>query len=266
MKKILLFLCIALSAVACTKQDIEKKKGIRVSTPVETDEQTGNTKASASLNVGPEEIVTRPGRVILTKHPQYRLIPVFKLNYNKKGEPYTGRISKHRFWAEETPGHNRNGNFMPGTAAAYGYKLMNISLSNFKEGTQQLFFDEPALIKTLYYPAISEDSINFKPVVRDYYMVSVYDEDTNGDGFIDFKDLRRFYLFDLEGKLQKALIPKSYGVLSSEYDIENDIMFVSAKLDANKNGKLETEEETHIFSINLKTPEEVRLIYGTGSD
>ncbi|MDB4160789.1 hypothetical protein N9772_00295 [Bacteroidia bacterium] len=56
---------------------------------------------------------------------------------------------------------------------------------------------------------------------------------------INHKDLRRFYHFDLEGTDIASLIPKDYGVLSSEYDYQNDHLHVRAKLDKNKNGRMD---------------------------
>ena len=94
-------------------------------------------------------------------------------------------------------------------------------------------------------------------------MVSVYDEDTNKDGYINVKDLRRFYYFDINGINKKELIPKNYSVMSSEYDSANDYMYVFAKLDKNNNGKMEQEEPTDIFWIDLSNPENVGVQYKT---
>jgi hypothetical protein len=78
-------------------------------------------------------------------------------------------------------------------------------------------------------------------------MVTVYNDDTNGDGFINLTDLRRMYLFDIHGNNQKTLIPENYSVFKSECDSANDLMYVFAQLDANKNGKRDDEEPVHIF-------------------
>lgn len=85
-------------------------------------------------------------------------------------------------------------------------------------------------------------------------MVSVYNDDTNKDGYINQQDLRRFYLFNQDGELQKELVPENYSVVKSEYDPENDFMFVFARLDVNKNGLIDDAEPVHIFWINLKDP------------
>ena len=117
-----------------------------------------------------------------------------------------------------------------------------------------MFFKNSVLIKTLYYPTFSKDTLNGSPVKRDYYLVSAYDEDTNSDGYINAKDLRRLYLFDMLGNLKSNLIPKNYYVMSSRYDMANDYMYVYARKDKNKNGQMESNEVIDIFWIDLKQP------------
>jgi hypothetical protein len=144
---------------------------------------------------------------------------------------------------------------MPGFEAIYGYNLVNISHYNNKTKEENTFFEELVLINTLYYPAFSKDTLNNIPVNREFYMVSVYDEDTNNDRYVNTKDLRRFYYFDINAKNRYLLVPKNYSVISSEYDPENDFMYVFAKVDENENGYIETKEATHIFWIDLKNPQ-----------
>ena len=96
--------------------------------------------------------------------------------------------------------------------------------------------------------------MNSKIVKRNYFLVSVYNDDTNKDGFINLKDLRRFYLFDNNGEKQKQLIPANYSVFKSEYDSDNDFMFVFARLDKNNNGQIDDNEPINIFWVDLKDP------------
>lgn len=134
----------------------------------------------------------------------------------------------------------------------YGYNILNVAHYNRATNTRNNLFDKPVLVNNIYYPSTEPDSINEKPVIRDYYLISVYDEDTNGDGLINNKDLRRFYHFDLDGKNKTTLIPSNYSVLGSQYDNQNDQLFIRAKLDKNDNGMLEIDEATHLFWIDLK--------------
>jgi len=83
----------------------------------------------------------------------------------------------------------------------------------------------------------------------------------NKDGYINVKDLRRLYHFNINAKNKSPLIPKEYSVMSSEYDPENDFMYVFAKIDENENGQMEYEESTHIFWIDLKNPEDRGIQY-----
>lgn len=158
-------------------------------------------------------------------------------------------------------GNNWNYNFMPGLEAVYGYNMVNVSLYDVALQKEKKFFPKPVLIKTLYYPAFSQDMLNYEPVSRRYYLVSAYDEDTNGDGAINIKDLRRFYLFDIHGTSQGPLVPKDYSVYKSEYDPANDLMYVFAKLDENTNGRRDEYEPIHVYWVDLKDPLRTGRLY-----
>lgn len=258
MKRVLASLILGLLIQSCSHNKIEKK-GFQVREISEGEDG----KKVVGLQIDSLELMTRPRNVLLTKNPAHRLTPIYKVNYNKKtGKPYTGSNNYHAYWGRHNNGGNNwNNNFMPGFKAVYGYNFVNVSLFNREKNTQNEFFEKPVLIKTLYYPAFSNDTLNYEPVKRAYYMVSVYDEDSNKDGFVNVKDLRRFYLFDLDGNFRKPLVPKNYSVMSSEYDSDNDAMYVFAKMDENENGQMEQEEQTHIFWIDLKNPENTGIQY-----
>lgn len=216
----------------------------------ESDKVSGISKDSVSL-------ATAPSSVLLTAYPKYRLTTVYMLNFNKSDNNYfIGQNNFYKNYSQEsyTNGNQWNENFMPGLQAVYGYNLVNVSLYNLDTKTQNNLFESPVLIKTLYYPSFSYDTLNYEPVKRDYYLISVYDNDTNNDGFINQKDLRRFYFFDLDGKNKSRLIPENYSVVSSEYDSANDFMYVFAQLDENKNGERDSKEQVNVFGIDLKNP------------
>lgn len=257
MKTLFSALLIGSALLSCTDNALERK-GFQVNEIVEDDEG----KKVVGLQIDSLKLETRPRNVLLTKNDAHRLTPIYKVNYHKKtGKPFTGSNHFHTNWDEHGNGNNWNENFMPGFEAVYGYNLVNVSHYNLETKIRNELFNKPVLIRTVYYPAFSSDTINHQPVSRDYYMVSVYDEDTNKDGFINVSDLRRFYLFDIEGKLKDQLIPKNYSVMSSEYDPANDLMYVFAKLDDNKNGQMDDSEATHIFWVDLKNPHRAEQFY-----
>lgn len=200
---------------------------------------------------------TRPSNVILTGHANHRLVTVYKVIYEMYRDwGYIGNNNYYTTYANYSGGENAwHGHFMPGFEALYGHYLANIGHYNLSAKSRNNLFEKPVLINTLYYPSLEKDTLNGQPVIRDYYMVSVYDEDTNKDSVLNNNDLRRLYLFDLEGKTKKLLISLNYSVLSSEYDSVNDLMLVYAKLDENSNGKRDEDEPVHIFWIDLKAPE-----------
>ncbi len=240
---------------ACSTKDVKKQAGIPLN-QIETTEGTSELKEKLSFT-------TRPGKVLLTAHSMHRLILIYKVNYNKKrNRSFIGTTHFHRFYSsdyyEEDTGFQH---YMPGIEAAYGYNMLNVAHYNFDTKQRNKLFEEPVLVNTLYYPSFRQDSLQHLPIERDYYMVSVYDEDTNRDSLIDKKDLRRLYYFDIDGISKRPLVPLNYSVLSSEYDIENDVMYVHAKYDQNSNGKREEEEPIHIFGIHLKLPQEGERVY-----
>ncbi len=255
---LLLFAFVAIT-ISC-KENTPEKKGFAVNpNPENTD-----TLQAETLNRDSLKFETRPGTVLLTGLLNMRLTPVFKVNSNRNNQTtYIGTTSY--YYTYEEPEENRKNNWnqhlMPGFEAVYGYNMVNISNYNIGENKRKDFFEKPVLIKTLYYPAFSNDTLNNKPVKRAYFMVSVYNNDTNKDGFINLKDLRRFYLFNMQGEKQTALVPENYSVLKSEYDSDNDLMYVFAQSDSNQNGKGDVGEPFHIFWINLNDPTKTGRLY-----
>lgn len=258
MKRILTVLIICMSIVSCSNHKPEKK-GFQVREISEDD----SGEKIVGLQIDDLKLETQPRNVLLTFNPEHRLTPVYKVNYDTKTKtPFTGSNAFHNNWNYNSEnGNNWNNNFMPGFEAVYGYNFVNVSHYNNATKTENTLFEKPVLIKTLYYPTFSKDTLNFQAVKRNYYMVSVYDEDSNKDGFINVKDLRKFYHFDINGQQKKALIPDDYSVMSSEYDSANDFMYVFAKKDLNKNGEMETNEPTDIFWIDLKNPQNIGTQY-----
>jgi hypothetical protein len=238
--------------ISCSNGKLEEK-GFQVS-PISdnTEIEQSNDLVSDSL-----KIETRASGVLLTGHQNIRLTTIYKVNVNKKNNTtFIGGNSFHYRYEEyeSIDGNRWNNNLMPGLEAVYGYNFVNISHYDIKENKQKEFFEKPVLIKTLYYPTFDKDTLNNEAVNRKYFLVSVYNDDTNKDGFINTDDLRRFYLFDINGVKQKALIPENYTVFQSEYDSANDFMFVYAQLDSNNNGEQDEREPVHIFWIDLKDP------------
>jgi len=246
--KILLIFLTLIVFSSCAVKKIENK-GFSISQIEETDERNSNDGVKSDTI-----LETRPRNVLLTKHSNHRLIPIFKVNYNKQNKhPFVGSIKHHKNYSYigKNQGNQWNNNFMPGFAAVYGYNFVNVSHYSIIDKKGNSFFEKPVLIKTLYYPAFSKDTLNSKPIERKYYMVSAYNEDTNKDGFINVKDMRRFFYFDISGNNKELLVPENYSVMNSEYDPVNDYMYIFARLDENKNGQRDDGENIHIFWIDL---------------
>ncbi len=261
--KVLNYLATAgflLCLVGCNKRGPEK--GFYIS---ETKEEQANEDGISNNSNDTATFKTQPNSVLSTGMQSIRITPVFKVNKNtKNNQHYTG--SNNFLYNYESASHelgnNWNYNFMPGFHGVYGFNIVNLMYYNYIENKQKPFFKKPVLVKTVYYPSTTADTLNKIPVLRNYFMISAYDEDTNGDSIINQKDLRRFYLFDSMANFTKPLIPKNYGVFKSSYDRANDHMQVFAKLDSNGNGMIDDLEPIHIFWIDLKNPERTGKMYG----
>ena len=229
MKKIIFTSLILILIFSCGNK--LEKKGFQVA--IENDEIIEGIEKDTF------ELRTRPKNILKTYYSKHRLSTIYKINYNKKTKTYfTGENYFHSNYSDgNREGNQWNNNFMPGFEAVYGYNMVNVSHFDMETKTRNDLFDKDVLIRTLYYPAFSKDTLNFTTISRNFYMVSVYDEDTNKDGFINIKDLRRFYYFDINGKNKELLIPNNFSVMSSEYDSENDFMYIYARIDSNKNGR-----------------------------
>ena len=255
---------LGLIIVSCNKHKTEAKDEqiIAINATDNSDSEKDSLSNSINGNVAMNQIASIPSNVILTGLSNHRLVSIYK-NKIEQTQP-TNIIDKVRSYSdnEYVGGNNDNyEHYMPGIDVLYGYKLLNISHYDFASEKQNLFFNKPVLIKTLYYPSYEQDSLNKQPINRSYYFVSVYDEDTNRDTLLNKKDLRHFYLFDENASNKTALIPLDYSVLHSQYDYKNDMMYLFAKWDENKNGKADKAEPIHVFWINLKNPQKAKRLY-----
>jgi len=198
----------------------------------------------------------QPGDILLTADSRFRLTPMYKVNYNsKKKSVFLGSNRFHTNYNNYTRDNNWHYHLIPGFVSAYGYNLVNLSIHNVKTDSNYPLFEKPVLIRTIYFPSLVIDTLNSKPVERGYLFISVYNEDSNKDGFINTLDLRRFQLFDKDGSNPRTIIPEEYSVFKSKYDPANDYLYVYARLDENNNGTTEMLEPVHIFWIDLKNPD-----------
>jgi hypothetical protein len=212
-----------------------------------------DTIRSIAHNANLRTLQTSPKDIIQTGLNDIVLVSIHKKNVTN----HTIYHKEYQYYEDYT----KEINFIPGMGLMYGYNMINISYYNRSTNTKSLFFSRPVLIKSLYYPCTDKDSIAGKPVKRNYFMVSAYDEDTNKDTLINKKDLRRLYLVNDLNSTKSLLIPNNYSVYKSEYNKSFDAMQVYAKFDQNANGVIDKEEPIHIFTINLKNPLDTKLLY-----
>ena len=236
----------------------EEQIAIGSSSSNDTSDTNDSLLNSVTENATMKQIATFPNKVILTGLEDQRLVSIYKSKSFSTSD--NSSISKLEYYNEESE-DEANLHFMPGIDILFGYNLLNIAHYDLKTEKVNYLFNHPVLVKTLYYPSYSQDSLDNKPISRNFYLVSAYDEDTNKDTLINKKDLRRFYHFDAKTSLKTQLIPKDYSVIRSQYDSKNDIMYIFASQDENRNGTQDKSEAVHIFWFSLKTPDKAKLLY-----
>lgn len=261
MRKVFKVYAIALFLLmGCRGDSGLSEKGFDVSsTASEEEEQRETGFAGDSLRMS-----TRPGDLLLTAHAQYRLTPIFKVNINKKTkETFIGSVDFRTDYSSlsEMPGNAWHYHIVPGFDAGYGYNLLNIAVHDMTTKQKKELFSSPVLIRTVYFPSFEPDTLMNLPVLRNHYYVTAYDEDTNKDGKINLKDLRRLFRFELDGTPAGVMVPDNFSVSGSSYDPANDLIIVSAHEDANANGSIEDNEPVSVFTIDLKNPGNSGRIY-----
>jgi len=259
-KLLILFLTITISSLSSCKQKGEDKKDEQIRMSI--DERSGNDTGINSLNgnLSMNQIATIPSSVVLTGLSKHRLVPIYKAKEEETDKSNISYITGS--WSGDEGGYSEiESHFMPGIDVLYGYKLLNISHYDFVTEKSNYFFNRPVFIKSLYFPAFEQDSINKKPINRNYYIIPVYNEDTKKDTLLNRNALRKFYHFDSTSTVRTQLVPNDYSVIRSQYDSQNDLMYIFARHDKNKNGSSESNEPIHIFWFSLKKPELAKRLY-----
>jgi len=252
------FLILLLTTAACSKKvEVNDEQISAPDQPAIDSVSDTSSFNSIQGNLSFGEIASEPNRIILTGINQHRLVSVYKIqNKAAKRESYR---SDYYYYDESESEHVQH--FMPGIDLIYGYNLLNVAHYDMTTEKLNFLFDHPVLVKSLYYPSFEQDSIDDKPINRDYYLMSVYDNDTNADTLINKKDLRRFYYFNASGSDKTQLIPPDYSVVRSQYDAPNDVMYIFARQDTNHNGTAEKKEPLHVFWFDLKKPVQAKRLY-----
>ncbi len=254
------FLLIALTLLACGSKQKQSEEQIIVQNETSAKLPDSLLVNTVQVNRSLDQLMTRPHTVVLTGMARHRLVTIYKntaLRASENSDSYS------RMYKDEYPSVSSEyqEHYMPGIDLLYGYNLLGIGHYDMTAEKLNFLFDHPVLVKSLYYPSFVQDSLYKKPINRNYFLVSVYDQDTNGDTLINRHDLRRFYHFNEGGTERVQLIPSGYSVSHSEYDPMNDAMFIYAIHDANKNGKADKKEPIHIFWISLAQPGPAKRVY-----
>ncbi|HZY82647.1 MAG TPA: hypothetical protein VFE50_24135 [Cyclobacteriaceae bacterium] len=247
---------------ACSRDRVPEEQ-ISVSEQEPVPFNPEDTLNSVKNNLSLSAISTYPQKVVLTGLSQHRLISIYKQipkEEKDNGRNWTSYYFDKDGWDTEEYQH-----YMPGLDLLFGYNLLNLAHYDMKSEQLDYLFSRPVLVKSLYFPSFIPDSVgekpNRKPINRDYFLVSVYDEDTNNDTLINRHDLRRLYHFNASCDVKTQVIPPDYNVIRSQFDSGNDAMYIFARHDQNKNGRSDESEPLHVFWLSLKTPASAKKMY-----
>ncbi len=255
MNKYLILFTVIMIFVSCSNHKKEQKEEqINVRSSIDNSVyETDSLLNSIKGNISFSQLASNPNSVILTGLKEHRLVTIYKTRKTDVSfEENIGYSSSSTVVDGQTIEIEKP--FMPGIEVLYGYNLLNIAHYNMQTEKLNFMFQRPVLVKTLYYPSFIEDSLYNMPIKRNYYLVTVYDDDSNNDSLINKNDLRHMYYFNADCDVKIRLIPADYSVIRSQYDSRNDAMYVFARKDENKNGISEKNEPIHIFWLNMKLP------------
>jgi len=256
LEKTLLILMVIVF-ISCNNRSEKKLEQLTVD-EVEAQSNFDSLKYSLKRNVTFNQLSTSTNSVLLTGIDKIRLLTIYKINQNR--DKNIGFEEGTTFY-NDSEAKDKEGlfnYFMPGIDIINGYNMINIGHYDLEKEKLSYLFQKPVLIKTLYFPGIKSDSLNGKPIKRNFFMVSVYDEDTNKDSLINNKDLRKIYHFDEINSKKTALIPVQYSAIRSTYDYKNDIYYIYTKYDSNKNGFADKTEPISVFWLKLTEPLNVK--------
>ena len=92
---------------SCSKNTFEEYNGVNLKTPVTT--KKIETQKS---------VISKPGRVHKTYHKNHRIIPVFRIDIDERGnEEYSGSSYFHTSWHSDDSINAWHNHFMPGLSA-----------------------------------------------------------------------------------------------------------------------------------------------------
>lgn len=247
--------------ISCNKKTDKRFRGQHIVVSPDdtlTDDDTAYDPLKGNVNFN--QLTVSPNSVLLTGLPKYRLIPIYKIR-KKTDRNLDYANPTTYYWPYEGETYRREYHYyMPGIDHIDGYNLTNIAHYDLDSGRLTYFFKKPVLVRSLYFPGDKPDTLHGQRVYRNFFLVTVYDEDTNKDTVINNKDLRRMFYYNENNTVRKQLIPRDYSVIRSQYDEQNDIIYVYARHDENKNGYHERVEPIHVFMIRLNAPASAKRI------
>ena len=256
----ILFLVLSISLVSCKKEIKDKKNQLTID-EVAMNNNFDSLSNSLQKNQNINQLTSSASNIILTSLDNIRLITIYKINKNRNKDLQHEEPSTFYQNYDETDEEFNFNYFMPGIDVIRGYNLINIAHFNFKTNKLSYFFEKPVLINNLYFPGVKKDSLNNQPIKRNFFLVSVYENDSNNDSIINKNDMRKIYYIDELNTTKYSLLPPNYSAIRSTYDYKNDFFYIYSRFDKNKNGKPEKTEPISIFWVDFNNPSKATKLW-----
>lgn len=238
---------------SCFKKEVKKTEQLTID---ESENSSAFDSLYDSVTDRVNHLESTPNSVILTGIEDIKLIPIYKVRPNAEKNLDNEFVSTYDTYSEEYEISSREYKYyMPGLDVYRGYYMINIGHYNINTEKLTYFFNKPVLIRNLYFPGVLPDTLNNKKVERNFFLVSVYDEDTDKDSLINNKDLRKIFYINKDNNQKKSLLPQGYSAVRSRYDFKNDIFYLHARKDINKNGRNEIAEPIELFWLKFSQPD-----------
>lgn len=126
----------------------------------------------------------------------------------------------------------------------------NIIFYNKFSGKSHLLLNKKSLITKFDFVELSEgnnEDISF-------LILSIVENDTNGDGYLSWSDAEIGYLSNMSGKKRQQITPQNTDLSKWYFDRKSKTLFLDIIKDTNKNNKFTTQDETIFLKVSVDRP------------
>ncbi len=133
----------------------------------------------------------------------------------------------------------------------------NIVFYNKKTDETHLLLQKPSVISQFYFPHYDKE-YNGKKYW--FILLGIHEEDTNGDGYINYEDAERVYISDLSGNNTIKITPDNCQLVDWYIDMATNNILMKVRFDSNKDKKFNYSDEIEILKTSISSPAQGKQI------